>query len=436
MVDLIFIIIGVYIVFRATKSFNVPKPGFIFVLTYAVYVYFSMVVYRLFLPMDVVAQNLIRISFLVILFANLFVSAVVPYRANLIIIPDSLCFRKAFGLVLDVTLGITVSLVIIYLISLPKIPIFQMFNVTEFAEFAEIREAATVDLPGSSLYFAFFYDFFPIIWAGYYLLGRKKKFKLAILLNIFITLATGQKAPLIYILGQYAFLRALAIGQLNFARSLVMAVLVFVIILAIVFLQNFGMASIGLENTGLALAGLGRRIFYASPSIIEAYTQIFPKIHPYDYTNLPPDQIAFRHLFPGVEVKGTANAVFIANLYAKFGYSFGLLFLLVFFVSVIIFSADSAFTNVRLTSAWLVFYSMMMVSFVKLNLTDIKTALRGASLSCFSILGLTFIVEAFIIRPEFGFDCGSVSSRSRALVIVSICILLYFFQGQLRTHLF
>ena len=432
--DIFLILLGLILSFILTKSYKMPRAGFIFVLFYSIYVYLSMFLFQAEESVTYEAVFLVRLGYLAIILALTTVSLAIPYNkrfclqeSNNKIVPLAHLYTLYFIGFLSVTMCL------FYLIMIPEIPLLQMLYGSYDVVF---REQATTTFKMFGFFSVFFNYLLPLVWSGYLLISKFRRAFCLFFFNIVIVAATGQKAPIMYLTIVMIMIFSYIRGRFNYFLVILLITPILIIVSGlIIYTQYFG-THFDSDSLNLAIDALKSRALLTSGEMINEWTEVFPNVLPFqvfDSTTIPLDQFVCSYYSSGSNIIGSHNAAFIAEIYARFGFSFILVFFVIFLVSVFIFTIDSFFT--RAHSKFIVSsYGLYTLIGVRLCITDYLTAIRPILLVVLSFFGICFLIEILIINPLKKKDNIFLISttRSKLIVIISIFTLIYYIQGMLK----
>jgi hypothetical protein len=435
--DLLLALIAIYIIWRLTDCRTFPSPQFMMLIGFFLYFYLGVILNASdeYFIRETQAENVIlitRLGFLGVFAAALITSKwktlQFSYYQNLYSQPDSSDdnWTKKNIKVLAIMM---IFLVILFLLLIPAQPLKIMFTTPSQLGYA--REAVTANFKYFGFFSNFFYNIMPLIWIALFL-SKKKKFALLLLmLNFVAVLSTGQKSPVVYTLVLYLCTIGFINGKFNYKKTMFFALLSFVFLVAVVFLQNAHLFSgFSFESIESSANGLLRRIFFVGPKTFLNYFDTFPSGHPFlidQSSSLSAHRIVYENIY-GLEIKGTVNSTSLIFFYGWFGniYLASVLYFmtcLLFFSTPFILSKFHA-SKYLLAANYIAIYLLM----IKFNITDWYTIYFAFTLSFFILHGLTYIT-----RFLFYFRGGAVICRgSYFSVLVSILMCLYFIQGQLK----
>lgn len=316
---------------------------------------------------------------------------------------------------------------ILYLASMPSIPILNLFADSSLLEVS--REQATTASHVFNIASNFIYGFIPILAIYYYFKNCKSIFYLLIVSSYVLSLSTGQKSPLVYI--TFLVLLAISLKQRDFPykRYFSIVLVLFCLLFAFVFYENRHLFY-ALDDAALQMVfdGLMFRIMGGARTLI-TYAEFFPDYMPFCFmtsTDVPIDQLVFQFMRPDSPVIGSANAVFIGNLYANFG-NYLIIALISFVLFLCVFCIDNYWFNRMKSPLEFAFYVFFSVSCLKFATTDYRTAFTNFYYPILSLYGYTLL---FCSIKTYGRI--SVRSFNKPVIVLSILTFLYVLQGQLK----
>jgi hypothetical protein len=433
MSDIVFLLFGLWVAWKVFKAFSFPEAGFIFIFSFALYVYSGAILmgfddYYSSAPQYPQLLTMVRGGFLVMVLACLLVS-----RFSTLTTPDFKGYHtlsRSESNAISILAGACVVACLIYLIIMPGNPVTAMFANSEAV--ALEREAVTTKMKSFGFFSNIFYFYMPIAWLVLYFQGKQKTAYLVLFINMMTLMATGQKSPLVFSLLYLILAMGLSRGRFNYRAAGMGGLVLAILLIGVVVMQNWHLLSGSNESViWSAVEGLWRRVFMLGAIVLLDYMQTFPDAHPFliqQASSLPPDRIVYITTF-GEEIAGRVNAVSLGNFYAYFGEIY-LAILLMFFLVLAFNGGGWALRKMMgvnpITQALYVVYCVVAV---KLVITDWWTVLPAYWLSCFVTLGFVY---AFQMGYFFWQSGKSVAYGKYWLVVSSLLALLYFAQGQAR----
>lgn len=431
-------VISLALIWRLTRCGIFPSPQFIFVFSYFGYIYIG---YLLMLG-DLnysgmegfnAVGTLIRLGYVAIFMAALATVFFGPTRYDRYFGPVALPNQSVTRLFYSGLACVMIIVAVTYLYLMPANPIKAML--TDSSSVAYARQAVTTDMKNFGVFSNIFYNFMPLVWLSLYFLGKNRLWLLLLLANFVVVFATGQKAPIVYITAMFALAHGLRNGTFSYKLAFFFGIFLLVLLVTLVFLQNFNVSTgINTDDLLASISALLRRVFYVGPTTLINYFQTFPSYHPFlseVSASVPSDQIVYRNIY-GDHLRGTVNTVSIGLFYAWSGNVFVSAFLM-FLLSICVFCLPVVFRYVvpdpALLKAVYVTYCFLMV---KLVLTDWYTLVP--------IFILSFIVVSGLSHIWFNTLQGALKRNFKIRVhafafFLSLLALAYFTQGQLRTLL-
>lgn len=429
---------GLLAVGTAGRMHRLPPAGVIFIFGFFAYVYAG----SLLAGADLVAAGmttqpylqmlaLVRTSFWIAVAMYLVVSLVVPQAKVEELRPAESLDRYQLG-ALHVMGVLCLLANIVYIIVLPGNPFAAMFG--DSMQVAYLREEATTAFRLFPLFSAWLSFITPFVFLLYWFAARSRLAIGLLVVNTMALLVTGQKAPLVYSLLALALAVGLRNRQFPWFKAAIGGVLAISLLVVIVVLQNFNIASLGIEWSYLLTAwdAIVARVVSVGSRIVYGYVEYFPAQMDFYYLDPPEnpvDQLVFRHLFPGVDIQGTANAAFVASLYGAFGGVPLLLYGAIAISLALLFLGERLCLHQRPTVFTLATYVMLCLAALKMCITNLSTVWLPVLLFLATTRGLMLLLEA-------GFrwlDDGVLGARARITVVIpSLLITAYVFQGWVR----
>ncbi|QPL47218.1 hypothetical protein IT895_05430 [Halomonas sp. A40-4] len=429
------IIISLSLVWRLTGCGIFPSPQFVLLFSYFSYIYLGYLLmlgdptYNSIAEFGAVGV-LIRLGYAAIFLASLatsFIRSTLYYQYLGAVNMNSPVPARLFYSVLALAM-IMVAAIYIYL--MPANPLKAMLTDSSSVTYA--RQAVTTDMKNFGVFSNVFYYFMPLVWLSLYFIGRNHLWFVLLVVNLIVVLATGQKAPIVYIIAMFTLAHGLRKGKFSYKFAFSVGVLVLFLLVMLVFLKNFNFYSgVSVDALLASVRGLIKRIFYVGPITLLNYYQTFPNYHPFlseVVTSIPSDQIVYSHIY-GDQYRGTVNTVSLGLFYAWSGSVVFSAFLM-FLFSVCVFSIPVFFRYLipdpALLKSVYVTYCFLMVKFV---LTDWRTLVPIFILSFLVVSGLNHIWFHLVQ----GAVKGNFYIRGNAFaILIALLALSYFTQGQLR----
>jgi hypothetical protein len=291
----------------------------------------------------------------------------------------------------------------------------------------EAREAATTTLPfyrTASLALNFL---LPLAWCGWIMAGR---IALGVSLFVFAILAvaaTGQKAPIAYQAFMMLLLAAQRARRFPYGSFFLLTLVVAGVLLALVYVHNFGYVNPDAETINASAEGLIRRSLSVPAEVIDGWTSCFPAQHPFvgfGETEVPMDQLVYEHMNPSSPYKGTANGPFFLEIYARFGDSAGIVFAAVTAISLGFALLDLSVLARPRSIATAAAYPLLCLGAARLAITDVRTAIIGIVLSILAMWGCMVVAEQ-LRTPNGARQRGVGVVRSPVLAVLGMVALAY-----------
>lgn len=319
-------------------------------------------------------------------------------------------FVIPFSLIVLFSIGIFAT----YLFQLPTIPFLSLLSATSsYTELTETRYLATTGFTGNSYLYSLSYSILlpltSLIALSKWFASKRKTwlitFSVLFFISIFGTLATNQKAPIVtYVVGLF-ILYTINRGKINYKKTALVLITLLLILLPMVYLLNPDIPA-GKERILKSMQGISHRIFLGQTSCLYSYFEVFPNIHPFVYGRTIGDlstfmgwdcfqasQYVYDWLFPYHAGKGSANTIFIADMYADFGYV--IMILSIIFVGFLLQTCQIWLTRSPKTPVNIALLSFLCISFAKLSQTNLFVTLStwGVIWSIVTIITLKLIYD-------------------------------------------
>ncbi|MEP6473079.1 MAG: hypothetical protein ABJC74_05120, partial [Gemmatimonadota bacterium] len=287
-------------------------------------------------------------------------------------------------------------------------------------------------LPHFGVYANFLYYLFPLAWSALYLAGHRRTALTGFIVNFFLLVSTGQKAPMVYILMMWMLAGALVAGRAPYRRWLVVGGVTIAGLLMLIIMQNqLAVQALDSSAISIAIEALRRRVLYGGTQALLDYVRFFPDQFSHYYfarPDIPADQLVFAFGHPVSDVIGSANTVSLGNLWAAFGnvWVVGGMMLL---ICLGLFIGDLLLLGAVRTPLSAAIYLLYCRTALVLVISDWWTGLSGFVIISGATAGAFFLFEAL----ARGVAEGRLAVRGRPIAIAaSILTFLYFAQGQVR----
>ena len=440
LLDLIFAVFCMIYIWRCTNCSLFPSPQFILISGYFFYYYLGLILNHNepFISGSEHSADLVwltRSGFLVIFAASMITKNWQTlkfgyYRDKFFTLSrvDDIWLSKH----LYPLWALMIFIIFTYLILIPVQPILVML--TNPSGLLEARESVTVSFNNFGFFSNFFNEFIPITWMLLLLYGKRFAGISLLLLNLLVLLSTGQKSPIVYILILYILSVSFIKGQIDYGQTIRYGLVVFISLIMLVYYQNAHLlGALNWEAVSLSITGLVRRIFFIGPETVLGFLTTFPDFHPFLFgadTDIPADKIVYRTII-GSDIDGTMNSNSLAFFYAWVGnkYIASLLYFLtimLFFITPAMLGKLSFPRNLAIVS--FLIFSLLLVKF---NMTDWYTIYFIFVLSLISINGL-LLTTRFILNVS---SSDIIYRTSIISAVMSVLMLLYFLQGQIRSFI-
>ncbi len=431
--ELIYIIFSLVFLWKLTKCEIFPSPQFVLALAYFGYIYLG----TLLMLEDDYYKNLDQITDVTLMvrlgWISILAASVFTFKFDVINgITDRITYKyfesDRTGVRILSLICLTISL--IYILKIPSHPLTLIFTNTN--DVAIARESATVGMKGFDVYSNFLYNLMPFCWIYFYLTGKNRFWIFVLIVNLFASLATGQKSPIIFLLISYIIAKRFKFGRTNYASIVIIFFTAILTLVILVYLQNKHLFdSLNLDALTSSGAALYRRFFMVGPGTLLNYFQVFPNIHDFLFFgggHLPSDQIVHNEIY-GDEIRGTVNSISLALFYAYTGniYLSNLIFV---FILIIVFILPNLIVKLVVDRASVhAAISLYYILLVKMVITDWYTILPIFILNIMVIAG--FLNLVFYLKfVKFSANRGlRVSMPS---FVISFLMLAYFTQGQFK----
>ncbi len=437
--ELILAIYCIRYIWLRTASKMFPSPQFIFAFAYFAYIYFGYILmhwdpYYMDLEGFKSVGVLIRIGFISIVIASLLTFRLKSTRYVLYINPMNSQENKSnnsWNIFFYTILGFAfIGVAILYLAVIPANPLRSLLDNSALLDFD--REAATTGFKSFGFYSNVFYNLMPLCWLSLYVLGERRYWKIIFLVNVLVTLATGQKSPIVYILILFILANGIRKKEFSYVTAIKFGLIAFLILILIVLLQNMHIYYVlDMDAIYHSISGLSRRVFYVGPLTLFNYFQTFPAYHPFlmdEAASMPSDQIVYRSIY-GTQIQGTVNTVSLGIFYAWTG-NIITTSILFFILTVCIFCIPMLFkffsSDAGLYRSTYIAYGLLLI---KLVITDWYTLIPFFILSFFVMSGLNHLMYQIImvvLNGSFRMRCNKFA------FIVTVISLAYFIQGQVK----
>jgi hypothetical protein len=325
-----------------------------------------------------------------------------------------------------------IAVVVAYFVQMPAIPILAGVEERPWA-----RQAATTSLPFFGTASLFLYDFLPLAWAGWIVVGRLSFGLMLFAFTVLAVTATGQKAPMIYQACMLLVLVASGRRRFPYVGFALLAVVLGVAVLALVYVHNFGTDALSPDSVDASVNGLLRRITSVPAEVIAGWVDCFPASHPFlglDAPDMTLDQFVFRQLNPASTLEGSANGPFFLSLYARFGGMMPVFWAATSAVFLGMVCLDVAILSRPRPTAMVAAYPLICLGAAQLCITDLYSAAAPVALSVLSMFGLIFAIE-MLRSAERPVMRRTRSSSSPVFVVLCLLVLAYVAQGRIRAML-
>ena len=411
-----------------------PSATAIVLVLYSLYVYGGAIyTYNLYISREWVLSdqfgktvNLIRVGFISLVVACILANKIIP-RAR--IQDKSIILNSYKSEKTAVTLFAVVSFAIgiLYLYVVPSVPLKYLFLDSELL--ATAREEATTTYRYFIYFSNFIYGYIPIVTMYYYFVGDKFKFFALFVLLFTLSIATGQKAPVVYLVILMTLSVSLKHKKMYIYKYAFLLLCIFIFLVGFVFYENrYSNDQMSSEVFILIIDGLMLRIFGGASTLI-AYVEYFPLYENFSFfhvSNLPMDQTIYRYMYPDSLIIGSANAVFLGNLYAITG-NFLAIGIIALFGFLLVFYIDNYWFNKMESNLHFALYVFFSITCLKFVLTDYNTAFTNFSYPIFSLYGYVLLFSSLKNK-------GVIDARpfNNVIACLSILIFIYVLQGQIK----
>jgi hypothetical protein len=324
---------------------------------------------------------------------------------------------------------------VVYVAVLPGNPWTAMFG--DQVQVAYLREQATTSFRWFPLFSVWLNFITPFVFLVYWFANYTRLAVGLLLLNTLALLLTGQKPPLVYSLLAISLAAGLRYRQFPYLKASIAGIVAAAVLVAIVVLQNFNVARLGIEWSFLVTAwdAIITRAVSVGSYVIYGYVDFFPSRMDFFYLEppaVPPDQLVFKHLNPNVDIAGTANAAFVASIYAAFGGIPQLLFSVIAICLGLLFVGERLCLRQEQSPFSLALYVVICLAALKMCITDLYTAWSPVLFFVATARGLMMLAESGLRW----LDTGVLGVRGNlALVLPTLFISAYVIQGWLRSIL-
>lgn len=437
-VEFLAIAVALATVWYAGRMYRFPPAGAIFIFGFCFYVYVG----ALFAGTDLIAADmapepyfrmltLVRVSFWI---------AVVTFIVTLIAMPQAKVENLGSTQSLDKyqvgalhAIAVLCALAnIIFVAVLPVNPWTAMFG--DQVQVAYLREQATTAFRWFPLFSVWLSFITPFVYLVYWFANYTRLAIGLLVLNTLVLLLTGQKAPLVYSLLAISLAAGLRYRQFPYLKASVAGVLAVIVLIAIVVLQNFNVARLGVEWSFLVNAwdAIVTRVIAVGSHVVYGYVDYFPLRMDFYYLHppeIPPDQLVFKHLNPNTDIIGTANAAFVASVYAAFGGVPQLLFSAIAIFLSLLFLGERLCLRQQPSPFSLALYVVICLGALKMCITDLSTVWLPILFFVATARGLMMLMESGLRW----LDTGVLGVRGNlAVIIPTLLISAYVVQGLLR----
>ena len=441
-IELCYILSTLILVFKLHNCKIHPLPSFIFIFSYAMYIYVGSILmlgHTDYGKLDKLETTVdyIRLSYLFMLTAYLctyFIFPQIGYKlyANC---SERLTSQNKFTIQLIGTLFLLFSLHYMYSYSGPVL--VSIFSGD--TNFSYAREKATV---GNSLYGFFsviFMNYLPFVWI---ILLINKSYKVGFLfmsINFIAFLSTGQKSPVIYILIYFVLSYGFSYKYFPYFKFTLIFGVSILLLISLVVIQNWGIfEGFSFETIYLSIEALLRRTFMTGAYVFNQYIQTFPISHPFLIdiaSSVPPSRITY-DIFNHDGIAGSLNTAAIGNFYAYYGGLFNVSLLYFPLTILFVLSELLIIKYIRTKPIRLGALVLLSVTGINLSLTDIQTTVPIFFITIIFILGstiyLSFILNIFSKTKNQIFINLSCN---KYLLYFIILIYPYLFQGFIRSFI-
>lgn len=431
--ELLYILLSLFILWRLTNCNIFPSPQFVLGVAYFAYIYLGFLLmlqdehYQELNSLKDVAV-MVRLGWISILAASIFTF---KFKVSIkSVTPVNLRYYKSDEKGVNVLTCICLAISVIYILQIPSHPLGIIYS--DSSLLAESRESATVGVKGFDVYSNVLYNLLPFCWLYLYLSKKKSIWLYVLLFNLFATLATGQKSPIIYLLIGYSFAHGIKNGKIDYYGIFIKFIISTIMLIALVYLQNKHLFDgLNLDAITGSSVGLFRRVFMVGPTTILNYFQVFPNMHDFLHiggTHLPSDQLVYNEIFND-GINGTVNSISLSILYAYTGdiYLSNLIFL---FILILLFMLPNLIG--RFIADDIAMHSVMCLYYIlifKMVITDWYTIIPIFILNTMVIVGfLNIIFQLKYVK----FNAGREIRIGSLYYIISILLLMYFSQGQAK----
>jgi hypothetical protein len=370
--------------------------------------------------------NLIRVGFFSLVAACILANKIIP-RARIQDKSAIVNSNKSEKTAVNYFAVFSFAIGILYLYAVPSVPLHYLLFDSELLAFA--REEATTTYRYFIYFSNFIYGYIPIVTMYYYFVGEKLKFLALFALLFTLSIATGQKAPVVYLAIFMILSASLKHKKMYLYKYAFYDLCIFLFLVSFVFYENrYLNDQVSSESIIPIIDGLMLRIFGGARTLI-AYVEYFPVYENFSFfsaSNVPMDQTVYRYMYPGSPIIGSANAVFLGNLYALAG-NFLAISIIALFGFLLVFYIDNYWFNKmesNLHFALYVFYSITCLKFI---LTDYNTAFTNFSYPIFSLYGYVLLFSSLSTKGVI-----NVRPFNKMIAYLSVLMFIYVLQGQVR----
>lgn len=433
-IDILIVITVIALCSKAYKWIEYPSATAIVLVFYSIYVYGGAIYTYYYYHAHEWALSdqfdttiyIIRIGLLSLVSACFVANKIIP-RTRIFPESNNVPSNSPENIAVNIFAVFSFIIGILYLYVVPSIPVKYLFF--DSVLLAAAREEATTTFKYFNYFSNFIYGYLPIVTMYFYFNGNKARFAIFFLLSMFLSITSGQKAPVVYLLLLLMLSISLKNKKMYYFRFALIFVFTSILLLLFVFYENRFLYD--QVNTGAIQAvsiGLMQRIFGGAQTLI-AYVEYFPTFDSFSFlrsSNIPIDQIIYKYLYPDSLIIGSANAVFLGNLYANFGNIF-ILGIISFIAFLLVFSIDNYWFNNMTSCLHFALYVFFSITCMKFAITDYNTAFTNISYPGLSLYGFVLLFGSMKYKGVIG-----VRPFNKGIAYLSIIIFLYVLQGQVK----
>ena len=441
-IELCYILSSLIIVFKLHNCKIHPFPSFIFIFSYAMYIYVGSILmlgHTDYGKLDKLETTVdyIRLSYLFMLTAYLFTHLIFPKNSHNIYAncSERLTSQNKFIFQLIGSIFVLFSLHYMFNYSGPVLGTI----ISGDTNFAYAREKATVGNSLYGFYSVIFMNYLPFVWI---ILLINKSYKwgfIFMFVNFIAFLSTGQKSPVIYILIYFVLSYGFSYKYFPYFKFMLFFVLSIFLLISLVVIQNWGIfVGFSFETIYLSIEALLRRTFMTGAYVFNQYIQTFPVSHPFLFdttSTVPPSRITY-DIFNHDGIAGSLNTAAIGNFYAHYGGLFNVSLLYFPLTMLFVLSEVLIIKYIRTKPIRLGALVLLSVTGINLSLTDIKTTVPIFFITIIFILGstiyLSFILNIFTTTKK---QILISLSCNKYLLYFIILVYPYLFQGFIRSFI-